>query len=105
MIGTRLGPFEILSPLGAGGWARAGGRDEASGGRAGSYLPRDLCEPDRRFDPVRRGGEKAQALEWLEKAYEVRDPNVTNIGLPIFNDRLRSEPRFQELVRCMNLPP
>ena len=48
-------------------------------------------------------GEKAQALEWLEKGVEVRDPNMPYLGIPYY-DRLRSDPRFQALLRRMNLP-
>jgi hypothetical protein len=48
-------------------------------------------------------GEKVHALDWLEKAFEVRDPNLPYIGIPD-NDSLRSEPRFQALLRRMNLP-
>jgi TolB-like protein len=49
------------------------------------------------------GGAKEQALDWLEKAYEERDPNLPYLGLPNW-DPLRSEPRFQDLLRRMNLP-
>jgi TolB-like protein/Tfp pilus assembly protein PilF len=49
-------------------------------------------------------GEKAQALEWLEKGVEVRDPVMPYLGIPFFYDRLRSDPRFQALLRRMNLP-
>jgi TolB-like protein len=48
-------------------------------------------------------GEDAQALEWLEKALAVRDPNLMILGMPPF-DRLRSEPRFQAIVRRVGLP-
>jgi len=49
-------------------------------------------------------GEKQQALDWLEKAYEDR-----NLGMPWLKvdprfDPLRSEPRFQTLLRRMNFP-
>jgi serine/threonine protein kinase/TolB-like protein/cytochrome c-type biogenesis protein CcmH/NrfG len=44
-----------------------------------------------------------RALDWLEKAYEEHDPNMPYIGNPVF-DSLRSEPRFQALVRKMGLP-
>jgi tetratricopeptide (TPR) repeat protein len=47
--------------------------------------------------------ERAKALEWLEKAFEVRDPNLPYLGLPLY-DSLRSEPRYQTLLRRMNLP-
>jgi TolB-like protein len=49
-------------------------------------------------------GDYQRAIDWLEEAYEVRDPGLTYIGMPDF-DPLRSDPRFQELVRRMGLPP
>jgi Tfp pilus assembly protein PilF len=49
-------------------------------------------------------GDTAHALDWLEKAYDDRDPGMPYIGcMPMF-DPLRSEPRFQALLRRMNLP-
>ncbi|HQM64615.1 MAG TPA: protein kinase, partial [Acidobacteriota bacterium] len=48
-------------------------------------------------------GEKDRALEWLEKAYEIHDPNLPYLRLPLY-DVLRSDPRFQALARRMNLP-
>jgi TolB-like protein len=48
-------------------------------------------------------GEKPSVLEWLEKGFEVRDPNLPYIGMPDY-DSLRSEPRYQALLRRMNLP-
>jgi TolB-like protein len=48
-------------------------------------------------------GEKGRALEWLEKSFERRDPTTPYIGQPGF-DSLRSEPRYQALLRKMNLP-
>ena len=49
-------------------------------------------------------GDRALALDWLERAYADRDPNMPFIGVnPIF-DPLRAEPRFQTLLRQMNLP-
>ena len=38
----------------------------------------------------------------LEEAYEVRDPNLPYIGGPEW-DPLRSDPRFQDLLRRMPL--
>ncbi len=48
-------------------------------------------------------GEYDLAIDWLEKAYEEHDPNLPYIGVPYF-DPLRSYPRFQDLLRKMNLP-
>jgi len=47
-------------------------------------------------------GDNSRALEWLERAYELRDPNLPYLRLPAF-DPLRTEPRFQDLFRRMNL--
>jgi tetratricopeptide (TPR) repeat protein len=48
-------------------------------------------------------GNKEPALECLEKAYEIREPNLPYLRSPLF-DIIREEPRFQEIVRKMNLP-
>ena len=56
------------------------------------------------LDESHRAGEKAQALEWLEKAFEVRDPNLPFVNLMLVFESLRSDPRFQALLRRMNLP-
>lgn len=50
-------------------------------------------------------GEHEQAFEWLEKAVEDRSPQLVQLRLDPRLDRLRSEPRFQDLLRRMNFPP
>jgi hypothetical protein len=48
-------------------------------------------------------GEKDKAFEWLGKACE--DRSITGIkGDPVY-DPLRSDPRFADLLRRMNLQP
>jgi hypothetical protein len=52
-------------------------------------------------------GEKDKAFEWLEKAYANRTlggPLVSIKVDPIF-DPLRSDPRYADLLRRMNLQP
>jgi TolB-like protein/Flp pilus assembly protein TadD len=49
-------------------------------------------------------GEKEQALDWLEKAYEDRNWWMTLVKLDPRLDGLRSEPRFQDLVRRIGPP-
>jgi tetratricopeptide (TPR) repeat protein len=49
-------------------------------------------------------GDKETALEWLEIAYQQRDPGLHTLKVhPVF-DSLRSEPHFRDLVRRMRLP-
>ena len=50
-------------------------------------------------------GEKDQAFEWLEKAYEQRDSSLIFLKVDPRLDPLRSDPRFQDLLRRMNFPP
>jgi non-specific serine/threonine protein kinase len=49
--------------------------------------------------------QKDQAIEWLEKAYEERSCNLVYIRIDPRLDPLRSDPRFQDLLRRMNFPP
>ncbi len=48
-------------------------------------------------------GDYEQTIYWLEKAYEEHDPSLPYISLPIY-DPLRSDPRFQDLLRRIGLP-
>jgi len=50
-------------------------------------------------------GEADRALEWLEKAYEEREPPLVHLNVGWDWDALRSDPRFQDLLRRMNFPP
>jgi serine/threonine protein kinase/tetratricopeptide (TPR) repeat protein len=48
-------------------------------------------------------GEREQAVTWLEKAEEERDPWVTGLKVEPMFDSLRSEPRFLELLHRVGL--
>jgi tetratricopeptide (TPR) repeat protein len=50
-------------------------------------------------------GEKDEAFAWLEKAYAVRDPQLTYLKVGPKFTPLRSDPRFLDLLRRMGLPP
>ncbi len=50
-------------------------------------------------------GEKDQAFEQLGKAYEERDFNLAFLKVEPRWDPLRDDPRFQDLLRRMNLEP
>jgi serine/threonine-protein kinase len=49
-------------------------------------------------------GDRARALDLLERTYAERDSQLPYIGSIPFFDFLRSEPRFQALLRQMQLP-
>ena len=49
-------------------------------------------------------GEKDEAFEWLERACEVRDQGVVFLKVDPPLDPLRSDPRFQDLLRRMRFP-
>ncbi|MDH3255783.1 MAG: hypothetical protein OEM62_12370, partial [Acidobacteriota bacterium] len=49
-------------------------------------------------------GRTDEALDCLELNFEQRDPNMPYIGVSTELLSLRDEPRFQELLRRMNLP-
>jgi hypothetical protein len=48
-------------------------------------------------------GDRDHAPEWLERACEVRDPNMPYLRSPVF-DSLRSDPRYQALLDKMKFP-
>jgi eukaryotic-like serine/threonine-protein kinase len=48
--------------------------------------------------------EKDEALNYLELAYRQRTPQALYVNFDPHLDRLRSEPRFQELLRHFNFP-
>jgi hypothetical protein len=51
-----------------------------------------------------RAGENDRALDWLERGYQARDPNLPYISSNPNYDSLRSHPRFKDLLRRMGLP-
>jgi TolB-like protein/DNA-binding winged helix-turn-helix (wHTH) protein len=48
--------------------------------------------------------EKDQAFQWLERAYQERSHTLALINTEPMLDSLNSDPRFQDLLRRMNLP-
>ncbi len=50
-------------------------------------------------------GDKDRAFAWLEKAYQVRSDIIVELKVAPELDPLRSDPRFQDLLRRMNFPP
>ena len=100
-----LGDREVVESLDRGG-AEAGYRGAMT--RAGDEL---AARSERSHVPGIRiarvyahAGENDRALDWLEKAYERRETTLVHIGVGWDWDGLRSDPRFQSLLRRMKLP-
>jgi|SRR5215470_15478432 len=49
-------------------------------------------------------GDKSEALSWLEKAAQERPDGLAFLRVDPESDSLRSDPRFQDLLRRMGLP-
>jgi TolB-like protein/Tfp pilus assembly protein PilF len=49
-------------------------------------------------------GEDSLALDWLERAFEERDPDLPYLSVEPHYDGFREDPRFLALLRRMNLP-
>jgi tetratricopeptide (TPR) repeat protein len=52
-----------------------------------------------------RLGEKERAFEWLEKAFAEHDNDITYLKVDTSFDNLKSDPRFQDLLRRVGLTP
>ena len=51
-----------------------------------------------------RLGEADLAMEWLDRAYRLRDPFIPFLNATPMFDPLRSDPRFQDLLRRIGFP-
>jgi TolB-like protein/DNA-binding winged helix-turn-helix (wHTH) protein/Tfp pilus assembly protein PilF len=94
--------------LGSCGWvyARAGRRQDALAllDRLKKLSPRLHLDPfvvAFLYDGL---GDDDRAMEWLDRAYRERSPQMPFLKIEFWSDSLRSDPRFQELVRRMNFP-
>jgi serine/threonine protein kinase/tetratricopeptide (TPR) repeat protein len=68
-------------------------------------LPETFCLPSDIATFYTMAGEKTKTLDWLEKGLEIHDPVLPylGVGYPCF-DGIRSDPRFQDILRRMKLP-
>jgi tetratricopeptide (TPR) repeat protein len=75
-----------------------------------SWLEMDLRQSGDSPDPVRMAalrlltGDTAQALDWLDRAFDERNPSLIYIRRePVFAD-IRTHPRFERIVAAMKFP-
>ena len=100
-----LSPFQTISDAFEGyALAKSGKRDKAQ-----ALLNELLKLSETRFVPpnhlamIYNGlGETDKTFEWLEKAYDQRDPKMVFLKVEPKWNNLRSKPRFIELMRRMN---
>jgi TolB-like protein/DNA-binding winged helix-turn-helix (wHTH) protein/Tfp pilus assembly protein PilF len=95
--------------LGVLGWALgvAGKRSEATAIlRQLQAISRQTSTPPWSFAIIYIGlGQKDEALAWLDKAYAEHSSDLRALKVDPVYDPLRSDPRFQDLVRRVGLPP
>jgi TolB-like protein/Tfp pilus assembly protein PilF len=105
-IELSAGSLVYVSALGS-TYARAGRRDDAIKilNELKARSKQGFVAPDN-FASIYAGlGDKDQAFAWLEKAYEERTDAIIGVSAEPWFDPLRSDPRFQELLRRVGLPP
>ncbi len=66
---------------------------------------REYVSPTFLADDYIRLGDKDRAMEWLEKGYKERASAIPYLKVDPMYDPLRSDPRFQDLLRRIGLPP
>ena len=50
-------------------------------------------------------GDKDQAFKWFERAFQEKSGQITQLKAETLPDSMRSDPRFKDLLRRMNIPP
>jgi eukaryotic-like serine/threonine-protein kinase len=99
------GDGEFIHALGAGGDGAAYRAGMKQAGEAMVVRSKQRHVPAIRIARMfAHAGEKDRALHWLETAYDNRESPMERIGVVWDWQDLRSEPRFQDLLRRLNLP-
>jgi serine/threonine protein kinase/Tfp pilus assembly protein PilF len=87
------------------GYARGGYAEAMRRGAEYSiaHLPETYCLPSQIAAYYATAGELNKALDWVEKGLAVHDPMLPYLSDPVY-DGIRSDPRFQNLLRKVGLP-
>jgi serine/threonine-protein kinase len=87
--------------------ALAGRRDEASAilTRLEAISRRGYVAPSAFAFVLASLGEKDRAFEWLQRARDAHDNAMAGLGVEPWLEPLHGDPRFEALLRSVNLPP
>jgi hypothetical protein len=96
-----------LFPLLAEAYAGTGKRDQALKllSECKELSKRDYVSPYRMAIAYVALGYTNEAFAWLQKGLDVHDGWMTHVKEDPALDPLRSDPRFQDILRRMNFPP
>jgi tetratricopeptide (TPR) repeat protein len=104
-LSKKLSPDQTWSDVGLSHIYVAAGKPE----KARAILDQLLLRAKTRFVPpshialvYKYLDEKEQALYWLEKAFEIHDPRITFLKLPMWKN-LQDDPRFKDIMRRVGL--
>ena len=86
-------------------YARAGNREKAQAILGRFQTSKGYVSPAELAMLYTAMNEREQAFSCLEKAYEIHDAQLQYLGVSPELDPLRSDPRFQNLMRRVGLTP
>jgi TolB-like protein len=102
---TSAGDGEFVGALGSGGDAAAYRAGMKRTGEAMAVRSRQRHVPAIRIARMfAHAGDADSAFQWLERAYEKRESPMTRLGVVWDWHSLHPDPRFQSLLRRLNLP-
>jgi tetratricopeptide (TPR) repeat protein len=100
---TVRGELDVVEALER-GWSRGGYREAMNEAAEALISQSNPANAMRIAELLTYAGDTERALDWLETAYLERLQNMVYLAVYPKWDPLRSDPRFQDLLRRMNLP-
>jgi TolB-like protein/Flp pilus assembly protein TadD len=100
-----MGELDAVAALESGyaeGGYRTAMRQAADALAAGSRLA--SARPIFVADLYGDAGENELALDWIERAYEAKDIDIAYLGATVWDEKIRSDPRFLALIERLGVP-